>query len=186
MASYDEVLGYLTNKTTKSDISIKEAHLSHTPNTENTKVALIYGHDKVARNGIELICRRLKFETFILSNVGVNSETIYRQIVQAIKTANFVIAILTHDDFAYAGKDENKTLRPRARQNVILELGVALGSMDLQRIMIITRNGIEIPSDLDGVIRFSYQQDVSDCYLDIAKVFQRNGYDVDLNAVKNY
>lgn len=186
MANTDEVFNYLTNKQSAKESSVKEEVIIRSPNNEESKVLLVYGHDISARDSIELLCRRLKLETFILSNVGINSDTIYKQILEAIKNTDYVIAILTHDDIGYSISSGESESLPRARQNVILELGIALGCLEREKIMVVAKSGVELPSDLGGVVRFQYSNKVSEVYLGIAEVFQRFGHNIDLNSIKNY
>jgi len=42
--------------------------------------------------------------------------------------------------------------RPRARQNVILELGFFWAKLSRKRVAILYEKGVELPSDADGVL----------------------------------
>jgi predicted nucleotide-binding protein len=63
----------------------------------------------------------------------------------------YVVAVdvLTCDDVGGpAGGDQ----KPRARQNVVFELGLFIGTLSRARVIIIYEAGIELPSDLNGVL----------------------------------
>ena len=60
------------------------------------------------------------------------------------------IALLTPDDTGAAASTEGSS-QPRARQNVIMEVGWAWGKLGRDRFLLLIRGDIEIPSDLSGV-----------------------------------
>ena len=57
--------------------------------------------------------------------------------------------LLTSDD---VGGKSTETLQPRARQNVLLELGFFLGRIGRDRVAALYEESVEIPSDYDGVL----------------------------------
>ena len=63
----------------------------------------------------------------------------------------FAVVLLTPDDVG-GPADESSTQRPRARQNVILELGFFLGKLGRERTCALLVDDVEIPSDYDGVL----------------------------------
>jgi predicted nucleotide-binding protein len=60
------------------------------------------------------------------------------------------IVLLTPDDFG-ATAVHSHLARPRARQNVILELGFFLGVLGRRRVVVLYTDGVELPSDYAGV-----------------------------------
>ena len=64
--------------------------------------------------------------------------------------SSFAVILMTCDDLGRlneAGEDD----RPRARQNVVLELGFAMGVLGRRRVAILHEDGVELPSDIKGV-----------------------------------
>ena len=59
-----------------------------------------------------------------------------------------VILLTADDDGAVTGETE---YRPRARQNVILELGYFIGKLGRPRVTALYQEGVEIPTDYHGV-----------------------------------
>ena len=57
---------------------------------------------------------------------------------------------LTGDDVGALAADPHP-LRPRARQNVIFELGVAVGRLGRERVCPLYEEGVELPSDIHSV-----------------------------------
>ena len=58
--------------------------------------------------------------------------------------------MLTADDVG-APKDKTDQLKPRGRQNVILELGYFLCGLGRDRVRILYEEDVELPSDIHGI-----------------------------------
>jgi len=67
---------------------------------------------------------------------------------------DYAIVLLTPDDVGAlkAEYEEKGELQPRARQNVILELGFFLGKLGRKRVCALLKGNVEIPSDLSGIL----------------------------------
>jgi len=63
----------------------------------------------------------------------------------------FAVALLTPDDAGSLQGDKNN-LSPRARQNVIFELGFFIGRLGREGVCALTKGDVEIPSDYAGVV----------------------------------
>ena len=61
----------------------------------------------------------------------------------------FAVVLLTPDDFGQA--TEEGKLQPRARQNVVLELGYFLGKLGRANVAVLYDESVELPSDYHGV-----------------------------------
>ena len=74
--------------------------------------------------------------------------------VEAHSDVGFAVVLLTPDD---EGCKKGGTARPRARQNVILELGYFLGRLGRTHVCALKRgNEIELPSDFEGVVYVAF------------------------------
>jgi predicted nucleotide-binding protein len=71
-------------------------------------------------------------------------------------------------------------LKPRARQNVVLELGYFLAKLGRSRVCALYKGNVELPSDYDGVI---YLKMDSHWQIDLAKEIRQVIKDIDLNKV---
>jgi predicted nucleotide-binding protein len=60
------------------------------------------------------------------------------------------VVLLTPDDTGKGAKEEGEP-RPRARQNVILELGYFLAKLGRSNVAILFHESVELPSDYRGV-----------------------------------
>ena len=87
---------------------------------------------------------------------------------------------MTPDDVGGEDKEGIKTndLKPRARQNVILELGYFVGRLGRDRVCCLYKGGVEIPSDFYGVLYLEYMTNVGERYRDIRQELHSAGYEI--------
>ena len=67
----------------------------------------------------------------------------------------------------------------RARQNVVLETGYFMGKLGRENVVLLADKGIEMPSDLSGVV----YTDTTSWQFDLLKELSAIGYKVDLNKL---
>ena len=95
-----------------------------------SKVFMVHGHDSVAREQLELVVHKLGLDPFVLQNTGGSGLTIIEALENEIGprsgAARFGIVLLTPDDIGYAKAAGDKEAQPRARQNVLLEMGMLI------------------------------------------------------------
>jgi predicted nucleotide-binding protein len=70
--------------------------------------------------------------------------------------------------------------RPRARQNVILELGFFLGRLGRDRVCALYEDGIEMPSDYEGMLFIPFDETGAWRML-LAREMKEAGLPIDLN-----
>ena len=91
---------------------------------------------------------RLGLETVILHEKANEGRTVIEKI-EANDDVRFAVVLLTPDD---EGAKKGETPQPRARQNVLLELGYFMAKLGRNNICALRRGAVEIPSDFAGVI----------------------------------
>lgn len=146
----------------------------------------MHGHDIEARDQLELALRRLDLEPFVLMNSSGGGNTIIEALEGKIgrsRSCEFGIVLMTPDDVGYAKKDGSKKAKDRARQNVILEAGMLLASLTRKRMAIIVKGNVEIPSDLEGIIRFGYKDHIKEIVPKLCQRFQELGFALDSDRV---
>ena len=147
--------------------------------TPPKRVFIVYGHDRDARDQLELLLRRLKIEPVILQNIPGSGDTIIEKLEQ-LTNADFACVLLTPDDEGRK-RDGNKKLRPRARQNVVLELGMVLVRLGRPRVAILVKGDeIERPSDVEGLIYIPFSDSVDDAKNKLASNLQKAGFDIQI------
>jgi predicted nucleotide-binding protein len=115
------------------------------------KVFVVHGHDEAAKEATARFLEKLDLEPIILHEQASGGRTIIEKFEKYSSDVGFALVLLTPADLG-ASQKESKKLRPRARQNVVLELGYFLGRLTRNRVCALHRGGIELPSDIQGVI----------------------------------
>ena len=91
------------------------------------------------------------------------------------------MVLLTPDDVGKL-KDEKSALKPRARQNVILELGFFLGMLGRERVCPLVKGDVETPSDYDGVV-YTKLDDAGAWKMKLFQELKADGFGVDANRM---
>ncbi len=112
------------------------------------KVFIVHGHDDGARETVARFLERIGLEAVILHEQANQGRTIIEKVV-AHSDVGFAVVLLTPDD---EGCVKGGTPEPRARQNVLLELGYFIGRLGRDKVCSLKRGAVEIPSDFAGVV----------------------------------
>lgn len=142
------------------------------------QIFIVYGHDVAARESLELLLHRMDFEPIVLQNLPAQGDTIIEKLERylgAYPNVGFACVLLTPDDEGHeAGKPEGK--KYRARQNVVLELGMVLARLGRSRVAILRKQSVEEPSDIAGLIYIPFNERVDEVRAQLFKELQAAGY----------
>jgi len=142
------------------------------------KVFIVHGHDEGAREAVARFLEKLNFQPIILHEQANQGRTIIEKI-EAHGDVGFAVILLTPDD---VGGLAGAVPQPRARQNVLLELGFFVGRLGRSRVCALKRGDIEVPSDFGGVVYEPY--DAGGGWKQaLGRELQAAGFQVDWNAV---
>lgn len=131
----------------------------------NRTIFVVHGHDTDSREQLELVLHRLGLKPFVLQNTDGGGLTIIERLEAMIgknAASSFGIVLLTPDDIGYAKSDGEAQAKPRARQNVILEMGMLLASLTRERVAILQKGFLEHPSDVAGIIYIAFKDHVKE------------------------
>lgn len=148
------------------------------------EVFVVYGHDEPCRTELEAMLRRWHLEPLILDQLPSEGATIIEKLEKYGQNVGFAVVLATPDDEGHrSGSESEKTFR--ARQNVVLELGMMLNQLGRARVAILLKNAssMERPSDIDGLIYLSFKDSVEEVKLTLAKEMKSQGYDIQLERV---
>jgi predicted nucleotide-binding protein len=140
------------------------------------KIFVVHGHDIEVRESVARLLEKLELEAVILDEKPNEGQTIIEKF-ETHSDVGYAIVLLTPDDVG--GVDDQKLL-PRARQNVILELGYFVGALTRKRVCALVRKPIELPSDIHGLVWVEWN---SDWRFRLAKELKAAGYLIDLNRL---
>lgn len=124
------------------------AEIRHT--FDSKRVFLVHGHDTSAKESTARFLEKLTLAPVILHEQNNEGRTIIEKF-EAHADVRYAVVLLTPDDVGGSARTPQELLG-RARQNVILELGYFTGKLGRGRVCGLFRPGIEIPSDLHGVL----------------------------------
>ncbi len=144
----------------------------------SSEIFVVHGHNGEAKANVARFIERLKLKPIILHEQANQGLTIIEKF-EAHANVGYAIVLLTADDIGGTKQTPNNKLKPRARQNVIFELGYFIGRLSRNRVCALYESGVEIPSDYDGVVYVSLDGDA--WHLKLAKEIKAAGFDVDLN-----
>ena len=143
------------------------------------KVFIVHGHDEGPREAVARFIERLGFEAIILHERPNKGRTIITKFREEAAGVGFAVVLMTPDDLGKA--KETADLVPRARQNVIFELGFFIGALRPEHVAALVKGEIDLPSDYDGVIFIS--MDKEDWRTKLAKELEAAHYEIDWNKV---
>jgi predicted nucleotide-binding protein len=149
-------------------------------------VFVVHGHDRGAREQLELVLHKLGLQPFVLQNTDGGGLTIIESLERMIgrnAASSFGIVLLTPDDMGYAKQDGEAEAKPRSRQNVILEMGMLLASLTRERVAILQKGFVERPSDVGGIIYLPFNEHVKEVVPKLAGRLQRAGIALDPAAI---
>lgn len=154
------------------------ARLQVATNASSRKIFVVHGHDETAKETVARLLMKLKLEPIILAEQASGGKTIIEKL-ETFSDVGFAVVLLTADDVG-AAKSEQDNLKPRARQNVILELGYFMSRLGRERVCALCQTGVERPSDYDGVVYVALD-DGGAWKFALAKEIKTAGIDVDMN-----
>jgi len=173
-----DILGLL--KSLREDIDIQSMPHDNTIQTNSKKVFIVHGHSELHISQTESFLQRLGFEPVILRDQPSQGQTIIEKL-ESYTDVTFAIVLYTSCD--KGGKNEdNANMKPRARQNVVFEHGYLNARLGRNRVCALVEEGVEIPSDLDGVVYICIDKKNFWKY-EVAKEMKASGLDVDLNRL---
>ena len=136
---------------------------------EKPKIFIVHGHDEDSRDQLELVLRRLNLDPYILQNNNGQSRTLIEALEQEIyKDAAFGVVLMTPDDFGYSKTKTDEDREPRARQNVILEMGIIMASLGRDKTALLKKGNVELPSDVGGIIHLGFNERVQEVAVKLA------------------
>lgn len=148
-------------------------------------IFVVYGHDIASRDGLELMLRRMGLNPIVLANLSASGDTIIEKLEKYLRDAGnvgFACVLLTPDDQGHRSAAPEE-INYRARQNVILELGMALSRLGRKRVAIIYKESVERPSDIDGLLYLPFKEQVSEVKPLLFRELETAGYSPDAAAL---
>jgi predicted nucleotide-binding protein len=116
-------------------------------------IFVVHGHDEALKHELMRLLDRTAIESdsIVLHEQASSGATILEKLERHAQTASCAVVLLTGDDEGRLGGGD-ASLRPRGRQNVILELGMFIGLLGRSHVVVLKDPDVEEPSDLYGLV----------------------------------
>lgn len=143
-------------------------------------VFLVHGHDKSMKEVVARFLEKGGLHPIILHEKP-NEGRVLIEKVEKYTNVNFAIILVSPDDLGCLN-DGNKDLTPRPRQNVILEWGYLMGKIGRDRVCSIVKHGVDIASDLQGILYIPMSDKSEDWKTSLARELTKAQMDFDSSA----
>jgi predicted nucleotide-binding protein len=119
------------------------------------RIFIVHGHDDKTKYELKnFIQNSLKLgEPIILHEQPSLGRTVIEKLEDQADDVDIVFVLLTPDDVGCAASTP-ESIKRRARQNVIFELGYFLGKLERTggRVLLLYKGNLDLPSDISGLI----------------------------------
>jgi predicted nucleotide-binding protein len=128
-----------------------EAAQSQGKNPNNKEIFLVHGQDEGTMHEVARFIEKIGLTPIILHEEPDKGRTIIEKFEDHSRNIGFAVVLMTPDD---VGGPKGNLLgqEPRARQNVIFELGFFVGKLGRNQVCALRKGEIELPTDYLGVL----------------------------------
>lgn len=142
------------------------------------RIFVVHGRDDGTKEMVARYLIKLDLEPVVLHEQPNQGRTVIEKF-EAHAFVDFAVVLFTPDDVGYPARIPEEA-RPRARQNVVLELGFFMAALGRQRVCVLYRGDVEVPSDYAGVLYLQLDDAGAWKFL-LAREMKGCGIDIDLN-----
>lgn len=121
------------------------------------EVFIVHGRDNDVKEKIAYFLKELGLKPVILHEQPNKGRTIIEKF-EYHSSVEYAIVLLTPDDVGGLKSEPDKQ-SPRARQNVIFEMGCFFGKLGRGKVCALVSPGVEQPSDLHGIVYIPLDQE---------------------------
>jgi hypothetical protein len=133
----------------KSPVGIGAIPIYHRP-VRAVPIMIVHGHDELARKDLEnfLLRRFPHVAPVLMIDEQDGAMTLPEKFERLANEVNGALVLLTPDDLSVTKRTGIEGTR--ARQNVVLEIGWFIGRKGRNKVLLLVRGDLEVPSDLAG------------------------------------
>lgn len=143
------------------------------------RVFVVHGHNQELLQTVARFLERMDFDPIILFEQEGRGQTIIEKL-ERHSSVPFAVVLMTADDLGKGAREEK--CKPRARQNVVLELGYFIGKLDRSKVAVLYEESVEMPSDYHGVEYIPLDRNQA-WKVRLAKELRAAGFPVDMNKL---
>jgi predicted nucleotide-binding protein with TIR-like domain len=143
-----------------------------------TGIFVVHGRALGRKDEVARLLEQLGLDPIVLHERPNQGRTVLEKFEEHAQKAGYAVVLLTADDVgAQAGA---RVTKPRARQNVVFELGFFFGALGRGRVAVLYEAGVELPSDIGGLAYIPID-DAGAWKVLLAKELKHANFAVDLN-----
>ena len=155
------------------------------------KVFIVHGHNDALKTDVARTIETMGLKAIILHEQEDFGDTIIEKFEKNASDIGFAVVLITGDDMAVSKKDIEKEkttkgfkalYRPRARQNVVFEMGYFIGKLNRAHVFELLESGVEQPGDLAGVLYTAVDEEGM-WKIKLAKRLKAVGYSVNIENI---
>lgn len=179
-ARLEHLVGVVDEKTIRG-VDDRPAPTAAAPPTSR-RVFVVHGRNQTVKSEVARTLERLGLEPIVLHEQPDGGRTIIEKLEDHAEDVAFAVVLMTGDDQGGPKAAAPGTYQLRARQNVVLELGLFLGKLGRSRVRVLHEAGVEMPSDYLSVLYIPL--DTGGAWqLRLVREMRSAGLDVDANRL---
>lgn len=147
------------------------------------RVFISHGHDAEMREDTEAFIKQVGLEPVILEDRPSEGRTVIEKL-EHYSDVSFALILFSPDDLAYSRRGLPSEAKPRARQNVVLELGYFLAKIGRSNVLVLQQasEGFQKPSVIEGVMYVPYDES-GQWKRSVAAELQARGHDIEASQL---
>lgn len=171
----DLLVTAVPEKTPEPKINVNE----ESQTTSNKKVFIVHGHDHALKVELEVFLSHIGLTPIVLHREVDGGQTIIEKF-EANSDVSYAFILLTPDEITYTVdqnniKDEDRKKETRARPNVIFEFGYFVAKLGRNKVCVLHKGDVAIPSDLSGFIYKKVDKDIEEIGFSLIKELKSAG-----------
>jgi predicted nucleotide-binding protein len=123
------------------------------PSQAARRVFISHGHSTVWREVQAYVERDVGVSTLELAQEPNRGRTVLQKLSEESDRCSYAVVVITGDDQTNSGP-------PRARENVMHEIGYFQGKYGLSRVALLYEDGTSIPSNIHGLVYVPFPKDL--------------------------
>ena len=142
------------------------------PSPAGRSIFIIHGHDEVNTLRLShLLQNHFSLNPVLMMRKPGMSRAILEKFEDAAATCSMAFALITPDDQI----TNREAPYYQARQNVIFEVGWFVGRLGIPRVCLLLKDGTTVHSDIDGISRIHFRENVEEKVIDIQRELEAVG-----------
>lgn len=160
---------------------VSQAVSANLSGSERDDIFIVHGHDETTKlKTSEFLTDLVKRPPIILHRQANKGRTLIEKFEDSADSAAYAVILATADDIGRAMKDTD--LKPRARQNVVFEMGFFIGAIGRGRVAVLYDEDIEEVGDMKGIVYIALDK-AGAWKSQLAKEIEASGITVEWSAL---